>query len=363
MNFITLILSLELISIPSYVLAGFSFSRRASEGALKYFLFGSVSTAIMIYGISLLFGVTGTLDFAGQEFINRLIQSPAPLLLVSGFMVMAGFMFKIAAVPFHLWVPDVYEAAPTPVVAFFSTVPKLAGIGALMKFSLALNLFGQSPVDWQIILCIVAMLSLLVGNFSALWQQDARRMMAYSSIAQTGFLLIGIASLSLSATRFLIFYATVFTISNLLTFHCIGRLERLQGLSIPSLAGMGKSHLWPSVFISIGLISLTGLPPTGGFTAKLLVFSALWSTYSETGKIALLALFAFGLINTVVSLFFYLKIPYYLFLKENQAPVAQVEKNHLLENLLGAILVVIVLLLFFQPGLLMGWINRITFVL
>lgn len=365
LNFVMVVLSLELISISSYVLAGFRFTKRASEGSIKYFLFGSAATAIMIYGISLIFGISGTLNFAGQNFIDSLIQSPSLLLLTGGLMVLVGFLFKIAAVPFHLWAPDIYEAATTPVVAFFSVVPKLAGLGALAKFTMAINLFGQSGTDWQVILAVISALSLLVGNFSALWQKDARRMMAYSSIAQTGYLLIGLVAMSLEATQIMIFYASVFMVSNMLVFIYLQQLEQPDGrITIEQLSGVGKSQTLASVFISIGLISLVGIPPTAGFTSKLLIFSALWQAYDATGKIALLVLFLFGLINTVVSLFFYLRIPYYLFFRNKDAtPAGLTIKSLSIENLLGAILVVLVLCLFFRPDVLMGWINRVNFVL
>lgn len=363
-NFLMVVLSLELISISSYVLAGFHFSRRATEGSIKYFLFGSAATAIMIYGMSLLFGISGTLNFAGREFIDSLIQVPPPLLLTGGLLVLVGFLFKIAAVPFHLWAPDIYESAPTPVVGFFSVVPKLAGLGALTKFTIAINLFGQSGTDWQLILAVISFLSLLVGNFSALWQKDAKRMMAYSSIAQTGYLLIGLVAMSLEAVQVMIFYGCIFMISNLLVFIYLQQLEQPDGkISIQKLSGIGKAHPLASVLISIGLISLVGMPPTGGFTSKLLIFSALWDAYDTAGKVSLLALFSFGLINTVVSLFFYLRIPYYLFLKNQDATPGATVKSWPIENLLGLILVVLVLCLFFRPDLLMGWINRVSFVL
>lgn len=190
MNLIMVFISLELISISSYVLTGFSFSKKSAEGSLKYFLFGSVASAVMLYGFSLLYGLTGTLDFSSDEFVNQLLGNDSPLFFIAALMALTGFFYKIAAAPLHPWAPDVYEAAPMPVIAFFSVVPKLAGIGILTKFTLALNIFGQSAFDWQFILCLVSMLSLTVGNFSALWQKNPKRLMAYSSIAQSGFLLV-----------------------------------------------------------------------------------------------------------------------------------------------------------------------------
>jgi NADH-quinone oxidoreductase subunit N len=363
-NFIMVILSLEVISISSYVLAGFHFSKAGSEGSLKYFLFGSAATAVMIYGISLLYGMTGTLHFASSEFVSKLIQLNSPLLILSGFFILSGFLFKSSAAPFHLWAPDVYEAAPLPVVAFFSAVPKLAGIAALFKFTLAINLFGQSASDWQTIIAVIAILSIVVGNLSALWQKDARRMMAYSSIAQAGFLIAAIAPLSVQSMHFLIFYSTVFLIMNFVVFMVLYQWElSLQTTQIQSFAGLGRDHIFLSILILTGLIALTGLPPTAGFTAKLFIFSSLWEGYEQTGKPALLWLMIIGLLNTVISLFFYLKIPFYLFIKDKTLPSAPATKFFSLPNLLSFLLVVLLLVLFFYPALLMGWANRINFVL
>ncbi len=364
MNFVTLLISLELISISSYLLVGFGFTKQGSEGSLKYFLFGSAATAMMIYGMSLLYGLSGTLDFSSNAFVEKLIETPTPLFFIGGCMVLAGFLFKISAVPFHLWTPDVYQSAPVSVVAFLSVVPKLAGVGALAKFILAINLFGQSVYDWQVVIVVIALLSITVGNLSALWQNDAKRMMAYSSIAQSGFLLIGIAAFTNEGLHFLLFYASIFLLMNFLVFVILQQFEIGFGItSIPEMAGLAKRAMVPAVLILIGLVALTGLPPTGGFIAKLFIFTSLWDSYTQSGKTIILVLFLVGLVNTVVSLFFYLKIPYYLFIKSgNSTPEARL-KTPLLSIVLQILLAMLVLLLFFQPDLLMGWINRINFVL
>jgi NADH-quinone oxidoreductase subunit N len=361
LNFLMAFLSLELISIGSYVLTGFSFSRLGTEGSLKYFLFGSVASAVMLYGISLLYGLTGTLDFSSEVFFNRLVSEPSALFLAAGLMALAGFLYKIAAAPLHLWSPDVYESAPLPIVAFFSVVPKLAGLAVLTRFTLAINLFGQSVYDWQSILAWIAVLTLTVGNFSALQQKTPKRLMAYSSIAQSGFLLVGIVSFSPSGVQFMLFYAGIYLLMNFLVFMYLQYFEFRSITTIAGFQGVGKQLVLPSVLLLVGFISLTGLPPTAGFTAKLLVFSSLWETYQLTAKPVLLVLLVFGLLNTVVSLFFYLRIPYFSFIRSGETPSGA---NILsFENLLGLILVLGILYLFFDPGLLMGWINKITFVL
>jgi len=361
MNLIMVFISLELISISSYVLAGFSFSKKGAEGSLKYFLFGSVASAVMLYGFSLLYGLTGTLDFSSPEFVNHLLGSESSLFFIAALMAMAGFFYKIAAVPLHPWAPDVYEAAPMPVIAFFSVVPKLAGVGILTKFTLALNVFGQSTIDWQFILCLVSILSLTVGNFSALWQKNPKRLMAYSSIAQSGFLLVGVAALLPQGVHFMLFYASVYLLMNFLVFNYLLYFESLGLATISSFSGVGRQLAVPCILVLVGFIALTGLPPTAGFTAKLFIFTSLWESYAISDKTILLWLLIFGLLNTVVSLFYYLRIPYYAFIKNGESTI----KTNILtfENFFGLVLVLMILLLFFNPGLLMGWINKINFVL
>jgi NADH-quinone oxidoreductase subunit N len=259
----------------------------------------------------------------------------------------------------HPWAPDVYEAASMPVVAIFSVVPKLAGLGILAKFLLALQLSTQIFIDWQFIFVLIICLTLTIGNFSALNQKNVKRLMAYSSIAQSGFLLIGIVSFSDEGIDFFLFYASVYLIMNYLVFIYLQYFEKYGFTTIADYSGLSRNFLWPSLFMVVGFIGLTGLPPTAGFTGKLFLFSGLWEAYAVSNKPSLLILFVFGLLNTVISLFYYLRIPYYCFIKTSDSVVPQ--NNLTLSNLLGLILVLLILLFFFSPGLLMGWINKINF--
>jgi len=362
-NFIVVLLSLELISLSSYLLAGFGFDKKSAEGSLKYFLFGSVATACMIYGLSILYGLAGTLDFSSDTFVESLIELSSPLLLIGGLLTLAGLLFKISAVPFHLWAPDVYESAPTSAVAFISVVPKLAGIALIIRFTLAINLFGQSGYNWQLIMAVVSILSILIGNLSALSQKNPKRMLAYSSVAHAGFLMVGLVSFGMDGIHFILFYSAVFLAMNFLVFHALQQFEDAIGPVHDSLlAGLGGTYLIPSIAILVGLVSLTGLPPTAGFTGKFLIFGSLWGSFQQRGDWLLLTLFVIGLLNTVVSLFFYLKIPYYLFIKEKKGITGKT-KNDWTGNLLNLILVIVLFYLFISPGGLMGWINKITFVL
>ncbi len=217
------------------------------------------------------------------------------------------------------WAPDVYEAAPIPVIAFFSVVPKLAGIGILAGLCWPLTPVANLQFDWQGVLSIVASaITLTIGNFSALAQKIRKRLMAYSSIAQSGFLLVGVVAFLPQGTQFMLFYASVYMVMNYLVFLYVQYFEDLGFNTIPSFAGAGRTIVWPSLFVLVGFVALTGLPPTAGFTAKLLFSSSLWEAYQVSNKAILLVLLVFGLLNTVVALFYYLRIPYYAFIKNGR---------------------------------------------
>lgn len=361
-NVVMIFLSLELLSISSYLLTAFLFTRQGTEGALKYFLFGATASAAMLYGFSWLYGMSGSLDITSLSFISLFTNNiSSDLVLIAGSLVLAGFLYKLAAAPMHPWSPDVYEAAPIPVVAFFSVVPKLAGLAVLIRFVQSVYAQGNAVHDWQFLLAAVVLLSITFGNFSALWQKNAKRLMAYSSIAQAGFLLIGALVLNATGLQAVLFYSAVYVCMNYLAFLFLHYFEKRDVKTIAEFQGAGKNHLLPSLFLLVALVSLTGLPPTAGFTGKLLVFATVWESYQASAKNILLVLLVVGLLNTVISLFYYLRIPYYAFIKTSETN----QKTNILtfENFLGAILVFIILYLFFSPELLMGWINKITFVL
>ena len=360
-NLLMAFISMELISISGYVLAGYAFSKAGSEGSLKYFLFGSTASAVMLYGFSFLYGMTGTLDFSSEQFFSAMTGQSSAFLLIAGLMGLSGFLFKIAAVPMHPWAPDVYEAAPMPVIAFFSVAPKLAGLGILTKFLLALHAFGQTAFDWQAIIVVITLLTLTVGNLSALWQKSPKRMMAYSSIAHSGFLLVGVGAFLPQGLNFMLFYAAIYLLMNFAVFLYLSFFERQGVFTLESFSGKGKPFATAAIGLTVGLVALTGLPPTAGFTGKLFIFSSVWEAYNENHKSLLIWLLVIGLLNTVISLFYYLRIPYYAFLKAGAPPAAQ--NNGAFENLLGLILVVMIVVIFFIPGLLMGLINKINFVL
>ncbi len=374
-NLLMLYLSIEMLSICSYILTNFNFDKKSAEAGIKYLLFGGLASGLMLYGISLIYGFSGTLLLESPELIPGLSQIPAIALIPALLLIAAGLFFKISAVPFHIWAPDVYEGAPTPVVALFSIVPKLAGIGVLLRFAgfFADLQIQMASLEWQWIASIIAIITIVVGNFAALSQPNAKRMMAYSSIAHSGFLLIGVIAYTEFGTYAVMFYAAIYLLMNFAAFLMIKMISRRTGYEyIKDYKGLGKE--WPllGVLMLIVMISLTGLPPTAGFTAKLFIFSALWQTYQSTDSTIMVSLLLIGLLNTVVSLFYYLKIPYYMFFKQKEKVVEKQsfgQKGEMnayrtikaTEKVLSFVLVAPLLILFFKADWLMELIKLIHF--
>ena len=323
-NLLSIYLSIELVSISSYLLTALAADRKASEGGIKYLLFGAISSAIMLYGMSLLYGMTGTLDITANVFGAELARQDGAVAAVAVLLTLAGLLFKLAGVPFHIWTPDAYEAAPVPVAAFFSVAPKAAAVLIVMRIVTALPVEsiggGEATVAvLQTPLAVLALAGILIGNLSALRQTDAKRLLAYSTIAQAGFLLVGVVALSQAGFEAVLFYASTYLFISLAAFFLIDLLAKASGndgdLTIHRFAGMGAKQPLVSVALTVVMLALTGLPPTVGFTAKLLSFSALYDTYQRSGNPWLLALFVLGLLNAIISLVYYLKIPFLLFFR------------------------------------------------
>ncbi|MEJ0034378.1 MAG: proton-conducting transporter membrane subunit [Bacteroidota bacterium] len=254
--------------------------------------------------------------------------------------MLSGFLFKMAAAPFHLWAPDVYESTPAPIVAFLSVAPKLAALYVVIHWM---------SIPWEGAIAVIALFTIIVGTLAALNQTNSKRMMAWSSVAQAGFLLI-IPATNLSP---LVYYAVVFAIMNYVVFIVIHQQEQSgRGTSYSDFNGIGYTNPLAAVAITLGLMSLVGIPPVAGFMTKLFVFSNAWSKYANSTSPIFLALFIIGLLTTVASLFFYLKIPFYAFFRRSEE--IQPLKISLVTNLLLIILVGTLLALFFAPGLLMA---------
>ena len=358
-NLLMIYLSIEIVSIASYILTSIEKSKKSLESGLKYILFGATSSAVMLYGMSLLYGMTGTMDITSPDFSRGLAQIDSLASSVAIILTISGFLFKVSAAPFHIWTPDVYESAPTPVVAFFSVAPKIAG------FLVAIRFYSALPDHLQNITAVLALASITFGNFSALWQTDAKRMLAYSTIAHTGFILIGLVSMSQLGMNAIVFYLVVMLFTNLAAFLLIDYVNlansedqvsnRSMGRIEQQFRGLGRINPFYGIIMLIVMISLAGLPPSAGFLAKLNIFTALWESYQTTHESILLWLFIFGLLNTVVSLFFYLKIPFMMFFKEpleNQ----RFELNSK-QYFLAIILVLPILILFFKADWLMDLVS------
>jgi NADH-quinone oxidoreductase subunit N len=358
-SLLTFYLSLEVMSISAYILTVLRFSNQSAEAGLKYLLFGATSSAIMLFGISLVYGFSGTLalDLIDVDSMIALVGT-LPVMIAFGLMLV-GLLFKVAAVPQHIWSPDVYQTASTSVVAYFSIVPKLAGITAFLVVITNSHL----PEAWiSTALAVIAIATMVVGNFAALWQNNVKRMLAYSSIAHTGFLLIPVIVNSQMAWQSFVFYAIVYLLMNIAAFALVMQLEKeTHALKISDYAGLGKSMPFLGVLLLVVLLSLVGLPPTAGFTSKLLMFTAIWESYSNSGDLLMLILLVIGVLNTVVSLFYYLKIPFFMFIRSEGRQEFQLTKKRQLLNYFAALLVFMLLALFFKPDWLMDLIYNINF--
>jgi NADH-quinone oxidoreductase subunit N len=312
---ITIYISLELTSIPLYILAGVSRSdARSAEAAVKYVLLGAMSSAILLYGMALLYGATGSTDLGEiAAAATTGLKSGNLLLLIADVFIFTGFGFKISAVPFHMWAPDIYEGAPTPSTLFFSVGSKAAGFAALLRIFVTGGLVATSNNYLWVMVAVVAALTMTVGNIAALLQTNIKRMMAYSSIGQAGYLLVGLAALMIhntadGAVAVLVFLA-VFVVTNLGAFAGIIALADATGReNIRDFDGFGRRS--PAIAAGLGLclLSLAGMPPMAGFLSKLLIFFTAWQAGS-----ALTWLVILGLINSAISLVYYANISWRMF--------------------------------------------------
>lgn len=319
-DLILIYLSLELLSLSSYVLAGFTkLQDRNSEAALKYLLYGAVSSGLMLFGISLVYGLTGSTNL---YVINSLIQGPHVNLFTLSLaiiLIFAGIGYKISSAPFHFWTPDVYEGAPITITAFLSVASKAAGFALLIRFIKTtfvsyINDNGEwtliNVFDWQSVLIAISILTMTLGNFSALWQNNLKRMLAYSSIAHAGYLLLGLVVLTNQGLLAILIYFIVYLLMNLGAFLVVMLIaNKINSEDIDDYNGIGYTSPLLGVSLAIFLISLTGLPPTAGFIGKLYLFVALVDVKMIT--VAVIAL-----LNSVVSLYYYVRVLKHMYLSK-----------------------------------------------
>ena len=303
---LSLFLSIEFMSIGTYVLV--SLRKEAARASLPYVLFGLGSSALFLYGISLLYGLTGSLDFTSVDF-SRGISVADPYL--RGFalgLFAVGLLFKMSWAPFHPWNPDVMENLPASWMTWISTAPKIA-----IAF-VGIRLLSILPVSFANELAVLAVLTLMVGHLGALGQNKTKRLLAYSSIAHGGFLAMAWFFQPAQALDAILFYGFLYSIASLLVFYLI---DESGAEDVPAFAGLGSSKPLPDFFLLTGLVALVGLPPAGTFLAKLTYFSLLWSNYELNQTVGILILLIVAIFTTAISLFYYLKIPFQLYFKKS----------------------------------------------
>ncbi len=308
-DFLVIFLGLEVLSMASYALAGLKKNdEKSSEAAIKYFLLGSFASAFLVFGIALLYGAVFSTDISTiMNFFNS--ETSLSLMALTGMaFIIIGFGFKIAVVPFHMWTPDVYQGSPTPVTAFFSVGPKAAGFAVLMRIFFP---FWKEAVNSEIffhILWILSVLTMVVGNLVALRQKNVKRILAYSSIAHAGYILVAILAGDNSG---LLFYLTVYLFMNIGAFSAVIALSRKgkEFLELEDYSGIGFRYPWIGATLTVFLFSLAGFPPTGGFLAKFYIFSAA----VHKGLVPLVII---GVLASLISVFYYLRIIIYMYMRK-----------------------------------------------
>ncbi len=315
-NLITLFIGIELLSIPLYVLCATEMHRASSlESGLKYLIIGSVGSATLLYGLALLYGATGATDFSAIASSIAAGHSSDALLLTGVALVLVGLCFKASVAPFHQWTPDVYEGAPTPITAFMAVATKAAAFGVLLRM-FAVALIGEHP-NWGPALATLATITIIVGNVGALGQSSLKRMLAYSSVAQAGYIMGGVVvstQLGASAT---IFYLVVYLLMNLAAFAVIVARERetLYGDDIDAVAGLGSERPWLAWPLTIAMLSLAGIPATAGFIGKIYLIQALVDGgYAWLGVVIV--------VGSMISLGYYLRVIAAIWMREAPGPIA-----------------------------------------
>jgi NADH-quinone oxidoreductase subunit N len=311
-------LALELVSIPSYLLAGYLKGKRSStEASMKYVVYGATASGVMIYGFSLLYGMTGSTQISEIGRVLTMGALPLPAMLAA-VMVTVGFGYKIAAVPFHMWSPDVYEGAPTPVTAFLSVGPKAAGFAILVRFFYTVfaspgdagGMWKLSSVDWTFLFAVMSAVTMTVGNLIAINQQNVKRLLAYSSIAHAGYMLMGFVLLTAAGLKAILFYLVVYLFMNLGAFYVVVLVENgSRGEDVSHFSGLGRRAPLAAVSMAVFLFALTGIPPFSGFIGKVYLFAEV--IHQGVYWLVLVA----G-INSVVSLYYYARILKVMFLED-----------------------------------------------
>ena len=323
-DLIAFYVGLELMAVSSYLLAGFfRYQERSNEAALKYFLTGTFASAITLYGVSLLYGLSGSTNYAA---VGAAVQAnhTGSLAALATALVVVGMGFKVSVVPFHMWTPDVYEGAPTPIAGFFSVGPKAAGFSAILM--IFLTVFAGTSNVWSTLFIVLSILTMLVGNLFALVQKNVKRMLAFSSIAHVGYLLAGLAALGKSHDRLagqaILLYLVCYTFMNMGAFGILAYLKTQSpggfDYSLSDFAGLARRTPWAAILMGLFMFSLTGIPGTAGFIGKFYLFNAVVSA-----NLTWLAVIA--VIFSAVSAYYYLRVIMYMFFREPEREYAAKE--------------------------------------
>ncbi|MGE5182128.1 MAG: NADH-quinone oxidoreductase subunit N [Acidobacteriota bacterium] len=352
-SLVTVFLGIETMSIGVYVMTAMRrHSRRGNEAAMKYFLIGAFSTGFLLYGMALLYGASGTLSL--YKLAPALVGSANPGLVVAGaFLLVVAFGFKVAAVPFHMWAPDAYEGAPTPVTAFMAAAIKSAAIAAMIRvFGVALggDVLPYGALGWASPIVVIAALTITIGNITAVRQDNIKRMLAYSSISHAGVLLVGLAALGLgsgSAQAGLVYYVIAYSATNLGAFAVVAYVgsRGRERLLVDDWAGLATSHPAAALAMTICLLSLGGVPPTGGFFGKFYVFKSAMDVYNGQ----LLWLVIIGVINSAISIYYYLRIVTAMYFREPSQPSSVLRSPGL------AFVIALMPLVVLEMGIMPGW--------
>ena len=349
-DLITLYLGLELMALSTYILAGIMRKHvRSSEAALKYFFLGAFSSAFLLYGISLTYGLTGTTNLGAIALMlktSNLISDPIILLGIIFFII--AFGFKIALVPFHMWAPDVYEGAPTSITAFMSVGPKAAGFAVLGR--VFFSAFGDMHMQWASILIPLAVLTMAVGSITALAQTNIKRMLAYSSITHAGYMLLGVITGTPEGLASTMNYLFIYALMNIGAFAVVIMLRSkgFKGEDLSDYEGLAKSHPLASALMLVFMFSLTGIPPTAGFIAKFYIFM-------EAIKAGYVPLVIVAVIFSVISAFFYLRVVMYMYMKEPKTEIPLTTSASM--NLVLAVTALWVIILGVLPSFLLDFVR------
>ncbi|MBF8248012.1 MAG: NADH dehydrogenase subunit N [Bacteroidetes bacterium] len=329
-NLLMMVLAMELASLSSYVLAGYTKEAPdSSEASLKYIIYGALSSGLMLYGVSIIFGLTGATDVFGVNKALAAGQTSYIALLIATILIIAGFGYKISAVPFHFWTPDVYEGAPVTITAFLSVASKAAGFAMMIRFFyMTFTVAGTMPegmwmmlqgFEWNKIIAILSVLTMTLGNLVAVWQDNMKRLLAYSSIAHAGYMLMGVVVLSDKGLAAVLIYFVVYLFMNLGAFYVVMLVANKTGSEdINSYKGLGYRAPLVGVAMVIFFISLTGLPPTAGFIGKLFLFAALLDA-------RWIWLAIVGALNSVVSLYYYVRVIRNMFLRDPEGDSSPIQ--------------------------------------